>query len=459
MIIGLEVVEERDLNITLFGIVWCIILIVCIVLGEKYLVDAVLVSAIFNSAAVVCIGTSIIEPLFFSCVLYSLYSILTRGLRQSIQIPRYAGIMVLFWFSTLIVSVLAPILFSGKVTRAEIGLEVVYSIYRGNVSWLRIVELLIMIVCVICIYNAHVYTYDDVERIISIMLWLTFVFAIWQYLSHFNILPPNNLISNIVYSNPTDSSYYNLYVRNQLRARSFWTTRLYSTFLEPSYFAGFLIIPFYIFLSKESFSRVNVFRLILLVFMGMMTLSATAYAGFFVAALIVIIQKRKEKTGKLLILYGLLLGVVFGVVVYKFNLWEIIDSMVIKKSSSYSYMIRNTWNQSALNVFCQTKGLGLGLKNVRGSGLIYSLLAQFGWAGTACFFSIFISIISEINRYISEDNVKKECRSIIILILIQMVISIGILQYSVLWMVVLLVSAVLYNCEFKDMNSINSTKW
>ena len=421
------------------------------ILGERYIVDAVMVSALFNSAAVFYFGTSVIEPLFYSCTIYTVFYLFTRGFKCSLGMPKYICKMMIFWASTLIASLVAPILFTGKVTRVEIGSEISYSIYSGNISWFRIIELFIMIVCAIFIYNAHVYTFDDIERIISIMVWITFAFAIWQYLSYFRIVPPNNVVSNIVYSNRTDSSYYNSYVRNEVVFKSFWLTRLYSTFLEPSYFSGFLIVSFYVLIRKEIFDKANLIKLIIVGFMGMMTLSATAYAGFVVATLLVVIQKYKERTGKNLIVYGTLLLIAFGIIISKYNLWGIINNMVINKASSYSYMIRDTWNQSALNVFIRTYGLGLGFKNARGSGLIHSLLAQFGWIGTVYFFSVFISLIREISIYFIDENTKNVSRSIIVLIIIQMSISIGILQYSIFWMIVLLVSAILYNCE--DMNN------
>jgi hypothetical protein len=72
--------------------------------------------------------------------------------------------------------------------------------------------------------------------------------------------------------------------------------------------------------------------------------------------------------------------------------FQMIDTMVFKKTETGSYEERNMWTKVALNAFFATNGLGVGLGSVRTSNWFVNILASTGIIGTALLASFVLRV-------------------------------------------------------------------
>lgn len=77
------------------------------------------------------------------------------------------------------------------------------------------------------------------------------------------------------------------------------------------------------------------------------------------------------------------------------TLYHLVDTLVLSKTHSISYMQRSYWNSTAYNAFLGTHWIGAGLGSVRASSWLISLLANIGAPGTALLAIFMMQIIFE----------------------------------------------------------------
>ena len=123
--------------------------------------------------------------------------------------------------------------------------------------------------------------------------------------------------------------------------------------------------------------------------------STTAYVGGAVAGLplaiaLVVGALRGRITARDLVLCGAILAAGIGIIaIFLVNerafdpFVDLVNRMVLEKSSSSSGKERGYWNAKSLQAFVDSYGIGIGMGSSRSSSWIISVVAQLGLAGTS----------------------------------------------------------------------------
>jgi uncharacterized membrane protein YqjE len=222
---------------------------------------------------------------------------------------------------------------------------------------------------------------------------------------------------------------------------------MHSTFVEPSCFAGYITALFFIYLNRL-YDYKNKLKCIILIVMGVLSFSATAYMGIFCAIIftLYITNGYKKRIKKLIQIFCAF--IILCLIVYCFNLYDVIYDRIITKSESESAYVRAAWNMSSFDIFLKTYGLGLGYK-YRGSGMIYTLIGAYGWLGTIIYIFFVLECVIEFIRCECVICLKREIYIALLLVIILQFVSLGLLTYSVFWMM-LSISVIVRKGEFEE---------
>lgn len=421
--------------ITNFGIVWLIVLIVASFVGIKSLTKVLLISSVFQAGAVFIIGKSVLPPLTVSCIFYCVISFLRHSRKYPFKCPKCMNAYFFMWVILLVTSLLASAMFVGTVYLESLD-WIEYAIYDGHIALFGLFSILLYGVTALMLYNDKPISSKELYYIMVFMIALVFFVACWQYISVYKSILKNDFIASFIYSNTVSESvgFYN--DLNNVYSNLF-DIRLYSTFMEPSYCAGFLVCTFFYLFSKNTYSPLDIVLISLLIGMIILTFSATAYAAFAFACLLsYIISGRLKAFWGHFFRFGIFIALGIALITYM-DLWDTIDRMILQKGDSHSVYIRNLWNINCINIFQTTYGLGMGYASVRGSSLLPTLLGTFGLIGTFLFFRFAFLLIK--SRYLlksctsftSEETILK---CMIVIVMISQVIAIPNFDYSIFWM-------------------------
>ena len=306
-------------------------------------------------------------------------------------------------------------------------------------------ELLLYGITAVLLYNEKPFNQIDLDNLINSAFWIVLIIGVWQYTTKLGLIPRIFFLENLVYSNTASDSiaYYNYthFVVN------ITVNRMHSSFMEPSYFAGFLNPILYYYLFKFISGKNNtkdLLKAILVFVMIILTLSTTAISLSLIVVLFIIIQlkdfRRIMKALSLLVIGILILGIIINYT----GLWDSLIKASIEKASSTSAKIRDTWNQACLQAFEDTHGIGIGLGNIRGSSFIFTLLGNVGVIGILCYLLFIISILrTKILTHVNYNNTQypniSSLKIMLIICIAAQIISIGNYNYSVFWILLFLI--------------------
>lgn len=422
--------------ITNFGIIWLIVLLVASFIGIKSLTKVLFVSSVFQAGAVFIIGKSVISPLTVSCFFYCAASFLRHSRKYPFKCPKCMNTYFLMWMILLVTSLLASAMFVGTVYLESLD-WVEYAIYDGHIAFFGLFSILLYGVTALMLYNDKPISSNELYHIVVFMIAFVFIIACWQYISVYKSISKNDFIANLIYSNTVSESvaFY-----NSLKDvySNLFDIRLYSTFMEPSYCAGFLVCSFFYLFSKNKYSALDITLISLLVGMIILTFSATVYAAFvFACFLSFIISGRIKAFWGLIFKFCLFITLGLALITYM-DLWATIDRMILQKGDSHSAYIRNLWNLNCINIFQTTRGLGMGYASVRGSSLLPTLLGTFGIVGTILYLRFTFLLIK--SRYlltysISLPNESIVLKCMIFIVILSQFIAIPNFDYPIFWMV------------------------
>lgn len=336
---------------TVFGIIWFVVAFLCFLKKDiKYILFITLLFMTFQCSNVIYIGTFGIGPGVITSILFSIKVLFHERLRfHLIKKDRAVISLSLFLLSIVIISSLLNGIF--------------------NRNFMVVMQLAAYILCFICINLIKTQlNRDELYKMIRWIIKFVSIFGIIQYLTTTEIIPLRKPLELLFYNDlSTDVVFHKLHY-----------SRIMSTFMEPSYFAGFIVGSFYYLLNYDSKWRENVWILFLILIEIIMTRSSTAYGAFFIVGIFFFLFAKniniKWKS------VGLLIALIGFIVVYT-GFYDILDTVVFSKDTTGSFSTRTRWNIESLKVFKSSKIYGIGYKNIRGSSIIYSLLAQLGIIG------------------------------------------------------------------------------
>lgn len=255
-------------------------------------------------------------------------------------------------------------------------------IYNGILSknLMLFIQLLTYILCFLSIqFIRKDISEEFVYRAIRRIIIFHSVFGFIQVLSSTNILPLRGILDIIFYNDPSTDVVFH---------RAFYP-RIMSTFMEPSYAAGFFVGAFFFLLLYKFRIKQNIWILLLLFIEILLTQSSTAYGAFIVGGLILILFSHQFTLKQKIFICG---GSIIGLIILYYGFYSLLDAVIFSKSMTGSYRTRERFNNNSIEAFLSSPIFGIGYKNCRGSSIVYSLLGQMGIIGLLVYvlFNLFV---------------------------------------------------------------------
>lgn len=392
---------------TIFGLLWMILILISMLMPNlNAMIFLTLLSSTIQCSNVIVMGGSGIGPQVITSAAFVIKMLIYKK-NKKIKIRRdvlgiQLGVILIF----------AMVLISSCANNTLLT------------NSLRIMQLLTYILCFLVMYNAgESVDIEFVYKTIRKMTIFLLVIGIVQISITTGILPRFSIIQMILYNDNLSDAIY--FTRNNY-------FRILSTYMEPSYYAGFLVGAFYYFLSYKEKRQENLFLLACILLEIIFTFSSTAYGAF---ALIGIIFFASSKEGKLKVF--ILVGGILGIFVMYFGFYDILDNVIFSKMASGSGVARYYWNVAAQKVFKSSPIYGTGYKTSRASSLFYTLLAEMGILGFMAYIFTNLHIILSIFSKKRRQRLTKEyigiCLAVLSVVVCQM-IAVPDLDICTYWM-------------------------
>ena len=375
---------------TVFGIIWITIVGYCFIQKDiKYMAFITLFFMTFQCVNVINFGAFVVGPQILTSLLFIVKSLI------------YKGFVIKLDKNNIFENILWVVL---------LGVVVYSSIYNGvlETNWLRVLQLFIYIFA----FKYFALIKDDLSfdfiynSIRSINIFLIII-GVLQVLTTMNILPLRSILEIFVYNDFGSDVIFHKWASY---------SRIMSTFMEPSYYAGILVGSFYYLLSFTNKWKENALLLIMIFVFMLLTFSSTAYVAFvIIGGVFMLFQKNIPIQWKVL---GILISV-FGFLFMYFGFYDLLDAVIFSKAETGSGVTRQRWNNEAWSAFLSSSLIGIGYKNTRGSSLFYSLLGQIGLVGSISFALImlkyFVNMIKSKMSNLGLEKYKNETASTIAL--------------------------------------------
>lgn len=350
---------------TIFGIIWIILELFCFVKKDiRYITALTIFGMVFQCNNVINIGELKVGPQIISSIIFSFKIILQYN--KAIKIPKKNMVLIITMLVLMIIAFISS--------------------YKNNIlktNYLLLTQLMSYILCFICMNIVSKKT--DQEFIYNLIRRLTIFILIVggiQLLITANIIPRLSIISQLLFNEKRGAVYY--YHNNYYR--------ITSTFMEPSYFSGFIVGALFYFISFKEKLKQNVVLIIAIGIEIILTFSSTAYGCLLVTGITYIVfsdLKLKNKIALVIIAMTL-----FAIMYYGF--YGVLDKVIFSKGTSGSANKRNAMNNRAIMDFTDSPIYGLGYKNHRASSMVLCLLVELGISGLITYFLLIIEILKPI---------------------------------------------------------------
>lgn len=348
---------------TIFGVLWIGLLLICMLMPNiNGMVFLTLLSSTIQCSNVLVVGDSGIGPQVITSMAFVVKMLIQRkGVKIRIR-RKIIGIQigVILIFSVVLIS---------SIANAALA-----------TNFLRVLQLFFYILCFFMMYRAGElidtnFVYDSLRRITIFLL----VVGVMQILITSGYLPRLSIVQTILYNDNLSNVIY--FTRDNY-------FRILSTYMEPSFYAGFLIGAFYYFLAFKEKRNENLILLALILVEIIFTFSSTAYGALVLMGVIFVASSKEGK----LKLYVLILGFVVLLVMY-FGFYDVLDTVIFSKMESGSGVARYYWNLAAQNNFMDSPTYGVGYKMSRASSIFYTLLGELGILGLISYILTNLQII------------------------------------------------------------------
>lgn len=398
---------------TVFGIIWIFFLLLFVFRQEhEKIIFMVLFASIFQCSNVLVYNDMKIGPFIITSIILVLYNFFVY---KRIKISKKVNVIVastLLLFLAIIVSI-------------------IYNYNSiSNTTIIRVLQLLCYILCFFSLKNISSYKEINYNKMILKIIDFVLIIGIFQFLCSMGIIPKNFIFKTFIYNDVNESSAY--YATTKLR--------LYSTFMEPSYCASFLIFAFCYIIMHLNSKKNNIVRLFIALIEIALTFSTTAYIGFAISIMLLYLfadstTKKKLSNFFPLLIIGFVLLASFG----------FLDSVILKKSSTASASTRELWNKKLLNKFNESPIFGVGYKTNRASSLFYQIIGELGLFGLLSYAIFILAILKKILK----DSNKTIAISLLSVVFCQL-FSIPDLDFCVFWFIMYIFALSNYKMEEKE---------
>lgn len=356
---------------TLFGIIWLVVLMFCF-RKTKDLALLTIISSTLQCSNVIQIGDFGLGPQIITS-----FAFVVRMIIES----KHKGTLYKKPISTifLIMFMLFAFLIFTSIKNNEIG----------NCS-LKLIQLLTYILTVYFMLNiGKKMSNDQIYRFVRKLTISLLAIGFVQFGITSGVLPRISIVGTLLYNDPnTDVVYYN--TDNWLRFTS--------TYMEPSYYSGFLDGAFFYFLADKENRKKNYLLLVMIFFQIIFTFSSTAYGVFAICGIVFFLFSKELKFK-----YKLLLFAAVGFVIFYLVFPDTLNYVIFKKFSGQSYAGRGPRIILAMEMFRLSPIIGNGYKTMRASSIIETMLAETGIIGFSIYLLLAIHFI-----YILKNNKHKK---------------------------------------------------
>lgn len=337
---------------TLFGTIWILLIISCFSKIENIVVLTIISSTLQCDNVLQISGFGIGPQVITSLclVVRVMFSVIINN-ETRIKIKKYSFRLkssVLIMFAIIVVS------------------SIWNSVLGSNYA--RLAQIAAYIMCFYSMFYCGKYIDEKlIYKIIKKTTIALIVIGLVQFGITSGFLPRLSIIKALLYNDTSETVIYYDY-------NNYY--RIMSTYMEPSYFAGYIVGAFYYFLSYKEKRKENYALLSIIILALLLTFSSSAYGAFVIVGIIFFITTKEGKLKVYILIAGLL---VFAVMYFAF--YETLDTVIFSKMSSNSAVARELWNKAALIKFYQSPLWGNGYKTSRASTIIYTLLSEIGVVG------------------------------------------------------------------------------
>lgn len=352
---------------TIFGILWIIILLYCF-RRNKDLAFLTIVSSTLQCSNVFLIGSVGLGPQIITSIVFCIKMII------------YDKGRIVLWKK--------PVSTIFSVMLALFGFLIFTSIKNGaiNDSIIKLFQLGIYIICFYFMFEiGKKLTNEEIYFFIRKLTIALLIIGFIQFGITSGVLPRLSIVGTLLYNDPNiQVVYYNA---------DNWF-RFTSTYMEPSYYSGFLDGAFFYFLANKEHRKNNYTLLAVIIFQILLTFSSTAYGVFAITGIVYFIFSKEMKFK-----FKLLLMAVAGFAFMMLAFPNVMNSVIFKKFSGQSYAGRRTGIMLAMEMFNKSPIFGNGYKTARGSSIIETMLAETGVVGFSIYIILIISFVMLIKEY------------------------------------------------------------
>lgn len=367
---------------TSFGVIFIAICIISLFKPIKFIFSTLVISCVFQAAAVAHIGDRGIPALFVAEFFLIAKTFLGDKKERSKQWSSALKYLFLFYIVAILTTYICPHIFEGiRVVRAGASFhstDLIYGKIRSHLQYsmantLQLLYLTLHVLTLCCIFKKkESFDADFLYKILNSTIIIVCVIGFWELAAK----TTNKLFfpDSFFYSNQT---YTQLWLQG---------SRMNSTFTEPSYCGSFLSASLWALIVKKTKDvKLIVLNSICLI----LNMSGTGIMAFIIFGAFLLF--RSNMKAKLLI-FAFFTVLCFLVYIMSYD--SLILNLLLEKNSSVSGLIRSSVvKYTVFDLIPQTYFMGVGLGSHRDYSFITGLVASVGIIGTILFVKFIWSLI------------------------------------------------------------------
>lgn len=381
--------------ITLFGVIWVIILI-AFFKNTKNILFLILLAMSLQCVDCIRVAGIGIGPHIITCCFYLAITFHTKIKKSKDKLFIISGVVL---FLTIIISLsINNVLNISTLFKA---IQFLTYLLTAN-SFVKNTRLEIL----------------EIKEVINKLMVFLLLMGLIQLLMTMNLLPRIWLVNELLYNNVNNVAFYNNHY-----------FRICSTFMEPSYYAPFLCSMFFYYYNETGKKERTIILAIIVEII--LTFSSTAYAALIISFILyMLIDMFYTKTLKKKNIAFIVVGLICFVLLLVST--DVLEKVIFNKSTSVSAIVRNQWNERALESFYSSPLFGVGYKQSRASSIINCLLGELGIIGLSSYLLMILGLI----KIIAEKQNTLLYIIMILTVLICQIVAIPDIDLSSAWLVI-----------------------
>lgn len=351
------------MQVTLFSYIWLTLILICFIQKDSKSMFVLLIfSMLFQCNILLILNGVKIGPGIITALATLLRFAFRKNIRSESKSKSTSS------FSKPIMFCLFALALSNLVNGNEFGL---------NTLMLVIYYLLTLVL----IKKRVGLNMQSLEKTIDALIIFVLAIGFLQLLTVINFLPMRQVLTSLIYSDVNNISMS--FNKNHIA--------FYSTFMEPSFCAVFLIGAFFHILMRDIVSVKNIVLLCFVFIAILLTQSSTAYGGFAICMTIYVLTRAKKR-----LLFFMIPAFLIGSVLMFTVFYDYLVRIIFSKADTMSYIVRSNLNKGAFEAFLSNPYWGVGYGGYRASSLIFSVLSQIGIVGAIAYILVFFYFLKQL---------------------------------------------------------------